>query len=110
MARYLLDEFVKGRLGSGFPWGIFLINVSGSLLIGVAVGLISAEFLPEWARPLMIVVGFLGGYTTFSTYSNDNLQLLTDGNLAAALSNTLGQVVLGLAAVYAGFAVARSLL
>lgn len=106
-ARYLLDELFKARLGADFPWGIFFINVTGSLLIGVAAGLISAGLLPEKAQPLL-VVGLLGGYTTFSTYSNDNLQLLTSGSPLAALLNALGQVILGVAAVYAGLLLARA--
>ena len=106
-ARYLLDELFKSRLQTDFPWGIFFINVTGSLLIGVAAGLISTGVLPEKAQPLL-VVGLLGGYTTFSTYSNDNLQLLTSGSPLAALLNALGQVVLGVAAVYAGLLLARA--
>ncbi len=106
--RYLLDEFAKAQLGSDFPWGIFIVNVSGSLLIGVVVGLISNEILPDWAQPL-VVVGVLGGYTTFSTYSQDNLQLLMAGNPGAALLNALGQVILGIVAVYLGLLLTRGL-
>ena len=107
-ARYLLDEFTKAQLGSDFPWGTFIINVSGSLLIGVVAGLISNEILPGWAQPLF-VVGVLGGYTTFSTYSQDNLELLMAGNFGAALLNALGQVILGLAGVYVGLLFFRGL-
>ena len=107
-ARYLLDEFAKAQLASDFPWGIFIVNVSGSLLIGAVVGLISNEILPDWAQPL-VVVGVLGGYTTFSTYSQDNLQLLMAGNPGGALLNALGQVILGIAAVYLGLLLTRGL-
>ncbi len=74
----------------------------------MAVGLISNEILPEWAQPL-VVVGVLGGYTTFSTYSQDNLQLLMADNPGAALLNALGQVILGIVTVYLGLLVTRGL-
>ena len=108
VARSLLNDFVQARLGPDFPWGTFVINVSGSLVIGVAAVLISSEILPAYARPLL-VVGFLGGYTTFSTYSNETLQLLESGQFGTATLNALGQVVLGLVAVYLGVVLARSL-
>ncbi len=106
VARYVADNFIGARLGTGFPWGIFIVNVSGSFLIGVVSALVGSR-LPGWAGPLL-VVGFLGGYTTFSTYSNDNLKLVMSGELGAAAANALGQVALGLIAVYLGLVVARA--
>ena len=84
---------------SGFPWGTFIVNVSGSFLIGVVLSFVGGGLLPAGARPFL-AVGVLGGYTTFSTYTHETLQLIQDGELGAAAFNTLGQVVAGLIAVY----------
>src|SRR5215210_5121566 len=100
-ARYLVGAFIANHFGPDFPWGTFIVNVSGSFLIGVVLGLVGGGILPTEARPLL-AVGLLGGYTTFSTYSHESLQLIQDGELWALALNTLGQVVLGLVAVYLG--------
>lgn len=107
-SRYLLGGWIQGRLGPDFPWGTFIVNVSGSLLIGVVLGLVDRGTLSAEAR-LFLAVGILGGYTTFSTFSYETLQLLADGNLAATLLNALGQFALGLVSVYLGLVAARLL-
>ncbi len=106
--RYLLGMWVQTRLGSDFPWGTFAINTSGSFLIGLVLGLVDTGMLSAEAR-LFLAVGVLGGYTTFSTFSYETLELLGDGNIQAFLFNALGQIVAGLLAVYLGLALSRSL-
>ncbi len=105
-ARYLLNGFVQGRMGSHFPWGTILVNVTGSLFIGFILGLFQSGDISSEAR-LFFAVGLLGGYTTFSTFSYDTLGLLANGTLAPVLLNTLGQVIAGLMAVYLGLVIAR---
>lgn len=105
-ARYLLGMWIQTRLGSDFPWGTFIINVTGSFLIGVVLGLVNAGTLSAEAR-LFLAVGVLGGYTTFSTFSYETLELLGDGNIQAFLFNALGQLVAGLFAVYLGIVLSR---
>ena len=107
-ARYLVGAFVANRYGPDFPWGNFIVNVSGSFLIGVILSLIGGGLLPAGTR-LFLAVGVMGGYTTFSTYSHESLQLIQDGQLGVVVLNTLGQVALGLAAVYFGVVLARAL-
>ncbi len=108
VARYLLSTWIQGRVGPGFPWGTFAINVSGSFLIGVILGLVERGALSSQAR-LFLAVGLLGGYTTFSSFSYENVQIVDTGDLGSLLLNAGGQVLLGLAAAYLGVIVARLL-
>lgn len=105
-SRYLLSNWIQSRLGATFPWGTFVINVSGSFLIGIVLGLVSGGRLSSEAR-LFLAVGILGGYTTFSTFSYETLQLISNGDLGAILLYTVVQVIAGLAAVYLGIVLAR---
>ncbi len=105
MARHGLNHVVHQRsLASVFPLGIFLINVLGSIAIGLVAGLMASGRL-HWAYPArtFVVVGILGGFTTFSSFSLDTLALARDGHVAMALWNVAGQVGLSLVGVWAGF-------
>ena len=106
--RYLIGAWVMAHLGPDFPWGTFIINVSGSFLIGVVLALVQGGVLPSGAR-LFVAVGILGGYTTFSTYGYETMGLISDGDLRGALLNALGQVLAGLTAVYFGVVIGRVL-
>jgi CrcB protein len=105
MARHGLNHVIHQRaLSSTFPTGIFLINVSGSILIGVLAGLLASGrmHLGIEARTFLIV-GVLGGFTTFSSFSFDTLALIRDGHQMQALWNVAGQVGLSLVGVWIGF-------
>jgi CrcB protein len=103
-----VGAFVANRFGPDFPWGTFIVNVSGSFLIGVILSLVGGGQLPAGAR-LFLAVGVMGGYTTFSTYSNETLQLVQGGEVGAAMFNALGQVVAGFIGVYLGVVLGRVL-
>lgn len=107
-ARYLVGVFIANRFGPDFPWGTFIVNVSGSFLIGVILSLVGGGQLPPGAR-FFLAVGVMGGYTTFSTYSHETLQLIQGGEFGAATFNTLGQVATGLVGVYLGVVLGRAL-
>jgi len=107
-ARYLVGAFVANRFGPDFPWGTFIVNVSGSFFIGVILSFVGGGLLPAGARPFL-AVGIMGGYTTFSTYSNETLQLVQGGEVGAAMFNALGQVVAGFIGVYLGVVLGRVL-
>lgn len=90
--RFVVDGLVKDRLGSAYPWGTTVINVSGSFALGVLTGLaLQAVVTPEWKA--VLGTGLLGGYTTFSTASVETVRLLTAGRRGAAVANGLGMLV-----------------
>ena len=88
-------------MGSEFPYGTLVINVSGSLVIGLLYALIERQGAPDWVRPL-IIVGFLGAYTTFSTFSLETLALAERGAWIAAVAYVAGSVAAALTAVWLG--------
>ena len=100
-ARFLLGGWVMDRMGSEFPSGTLLINVSGSLVIGLLYALMERQGAPDWVRPL-IMVGFLGAYTTFSTFSLETLALAERGAWIAAVVYVAGSVAAALTAVWLG--------
>lgn len=106
VARYLIGGWLASLLGPDFPWGTVFVNVTGSFVIGVVLVLVQGGALPAGARPF-VAVGILGGYTTFSTYSYETLELMTDGNYGVAVINVFVQLVLGLIGVYLGVVLGR---
>lgn len=109
MSRYAVDVFVTQRLGGFFPFGTLLINVSGSFILGLlfALAMERGVLSPELRPPL--IIGFLGAYTTFSTWMLQSWALIEQGAWISAGVNLLGSVVLGLVAVVAGLALGRAL-
>lgn len=103
VARFVLDGVIRARVSSALPVGTMLINISGSLLLGVVTGLVLAAALPP-AWTLVCGTGFLGGYTTFSTASSETVRLLQADRPTAALLSGAGTAVTALAAAGAGLA------
>lgn len=108
-ARYLLGGWVAERLGPSFPYGTFVINVTGSLVIGLFLSLITERFSAPPGLRLFFAIGFLGAYTTFSTFTFESLALFEARAYAAALANVFGSVAVGLFAVGLGAAIGRAL-
>lgn len=108
-ARYWLGTWISEKLGSAFPFGTLIINVTGSFLIGLFMTLATERFLidPRWR--FLVVVGFLGAYTTFSTFSYESFNLLSKGQLWPGLFNLFGSSLLGLAAVGFGVYLGKTL-
>lgn len=105
-SRYLIGGWIQTQFGSLFPWGTFIVNVSGSLLIGIVIGFADKGILSTNAR-LFLTTGILGGYTTFSTFSFETMSLFISGGKGMALLNTVGQTFIGLIAAYTGFVLIR---
>ncbi len=109
LSRYGLDRAVERRTSSVFPWSTFVINVTGCLAIGVVVAaLVDRHHTPAWLR-IGLVVGVLGGYTTFSTFAQESLDLVDTRDLGIALVYMLASVATGLVAVYFGTRLGRAL-
>jgi len=106
MARGFVATWVQQRIHSEFPWGTFIINASGSLLLGFVATLIAEKVLNQPnARPF-IAIGFIGAYTTFSTFEYETFKL---GPSLVALGNIVGSVVVGYACVFIGARIAQLL-
>ena len=107
VARYLVAIGSGKIFGINFPWGILIINVTGSFLIGVFVGLFATKWdLPQSVR-IFLTVGICGGYTTFSTFSLDSYYLMERGQLLMTLAYIVGSVVLSICALVGGLYLTR---
>ena len=105
--RYAIDRAVIAYMGPTV-FGIFLINITGSFLLGVFATAYDAGEWPVSTR-FLIAVGFLGSYTTFSTLTVSSIQLADGGDFARAALNIVGSIVVGLAAAFVGILVGRAL-
>jgi CrcB protein len=107
LSRYEVGSWVQLRFGqSGFPWGTFVINASGSFILGLIATLLSVRLLhsPNW-RPF-VTIGFIGAYTTFSTFEYETAQL---GSSWQALLNLIGSVIVGYGCVWIGIRLAYAI-
>ncbi len=107
--RFGLAAWVGQRWGRSFPLGTFVINVSGSFLIGLLMTLMAERFLENPELRLLLVVGGLGGYTTFSTFQYETGKLVADGELVYAALNIVLSVLLGFVALKLGEVIARGI-
>lgn len=105
VARYGLAGWVQTRAGFHFPWGTLAVNILGSALIGASLRYLEAAPAPAEIRAL-VAVGVLGAFTTFSTFSYETVGLLEEGAFGRALGYSLGSLLLGIVAVYAGMSAA----
>lgn len=102
--RYLTNRVIQARLGTGFPWGTFTVNVVGSMLLGFLAGLPSSA--PVTA---LLGTGFCGALTTYSTFSFETLRLAQNGARLAAVCNVVASVLAGLGAAGCGLLLAQAI-
>jgi CrcB protein len=108
LARYGVEGAITRRVAA-FPWGTFVVNVSGSFALGFVVTLLGERLaVASWLRAAL-AIGFLGAYTTFSTLSLESYRLLESRSYGLAGANLLGSVVAGLVALYGGVVLGRAL-
>lgn len=108
-ARYLVGLYLAERLGAAFPYGTLVVNVSGSLAIGFFLTLVAERLTVDPLWRLFFATGFLGAYTTFSTYTFEAAQLLRTGEFGPGLLYLFGSVAAGMVGVVAGILAAERL-
>ncbi len=108
-ARYWLGGWVSNRWGTAFPYATFVINVSGSFVLGLFMATVTGRFIvhPNWR--LIIAIGFVGAYTTFSTFEYETMGLMEVGSVRRALLNAVGSLVAGFIAVWLGARIGQRL-
>jgi fluoride exporter len=109
IARFWLGSYITYRMGARFPYGTFVINISGSFLIGLVVTLLAEG--AHWSSNLLylIPIGFIGAYTTFSTFELEAFRSVRNGDLLLALLNVILSVAVGFIAVWLGVIAGRTL-
>ncbi|MBW6472945.1 MAG: fluoride efflux transporter CrcB [Anaerolineaceae bacterium] len=93
--RYWVGDWAAQRFGSSFPYGTLLINLSGSFLLGLIVSVNMENFIIDPRLRLLLTIGFLGSYTTFSTYAYESIAIISQGQWGLGLFNLLGSSLLG---------------
>jgi CrcB protein len=107
-ARYAVEAAARRLHGAGFPFGTMIVNASGSLVLGLVVGLAASGTFDDDARTVL-AIGFLGAYTTFSTYAYETVRLAENGASRAAVVYAIGSVLVAGAAAALGLAVTGAL-
>jgi CrcB protein len=105
--RYMVGKFLKTS-ASGFPWSTFSVNVLGSLLIGILMGVTLKNNSFSENQTLLLITGLCGGFTTFSAFAYENQVFLKEGDFTSFFIYTFGSIGLGLAAVFLGLFISKS--
>jgi fluoride exporter len=107
IARYQLAAMIQSRIPAGFPWGTFVVNVSGCFAMGVVTTLLSERMVvhPNWRY--LVPIGFIGAYTTFSTFELETFRAIGDGAWWIGGLNAAGSLTAGYVALWAGLLLAR---
>lgn len=107
--RHVIGDLIVGRWGGAFPWHTFAINISGAFLLGALMVLTEQQEAAPSTMRLLLGVGVLGGFTTFSTLSFESVALMAQGRWAAGAFNMFGSAAVGIVAAIAGMAAGRSI-
>ncbi|MCU0470275.1 MAG: fluoride efflux transporter CrcB [Arcicella sp.] len=107
LTRFSLSKLIQENLDKHFPLGTLGVNVLASIILGLFVGLVEAKSLTNPNYKALIAIGFCGGFSTFSTFSNDTLQLIQNNRVSEALLNILLNVVLCILATFGGITLAK---
>lgn len=107
--RFWLGSYICNKMGSRFPYGTFVINITGSFLVGLVFALLTVktEWSPNWRY--LIPIGFIGGYTTFSSFEYETLRTMQDGQIGLGLLYVAASVVVGFVAVWGGMIAGRAI-
>ncbi len=105
--RYLLSTLMKSACGQGFPWGTLMVNLLGCFLFGMLFAVFGKSSATDNTLYLLLTTGVCGGFTTFSTFANESVQMLQQGNTWGFVGYVATSVVAGLALIALGYGVAR---
>jgi fluoride exporter len=107
--RFWVASYIGQRMGTRFPYGTFIINITGSFLVGLVMTVLSEKInlSPNWRY--LIPIGFIGGYTTFSTFEYETLRAIQDGQLTIATLNVVLSVLVGFLMVWTGVIVGKAI-
>ena len=108
-ARYMVGLWAGDKLGVAFPYGTTIVNITGALMLGFILELSTDRLLASPEARLLVATGFLGSYTTFSTYMVESVNLMRQGSLFLGVANVAGEAVLGLVFAVIGIYLARTL-
>lgn len=109
VTRYVVSLWAAARLGTAFPYGTFIANVAGCFIIGIFMTIVTEKYIANVYWRLLITTGFLGGFTTFSSYSYETFKLLEASGINAAFNNIAANLVSGLFATWLGIKAVRFL-
>jgi CrcB protein len=109
IARYQLATMIQARVPVGFPWGTFIVNITGCLVMGVATTLLTDRLVvhPNWR--FLIPIGFIGAYTTFSTFEFETFRAITEGAWLIGALNVVASVLAGYVALWLGVTLTRAI-
>jgi CrcB protein len=107
--RFWLGTYIGGKMGTRFPYGTLVINITGSFLVGLAFAVLAVktQWSPNWRY--LIPIGFIGGYTTFSAFELETLRTIQDGQIGLGLVYVAASVVMGFVAVWGGMIAGRAI-
>jgi len=108
IARYGIDGLIAQKSGASFPWGTFVVNITGSFVLGILFALLveGRVAVAPWIRTAA-TVGLIGAYTTFSTLTLETFRLVEDGSYLLGIANAVGSLTIGLVALYVGVVLGR---
>jgi|TARA_B110000483_G_scaffold235957_1_gene308299 CrcB protein len=101
--RFLISQYISKKIESGIPWGTFVVNILGSLLLGATIGFFHKINLSSSQYVVFFTIGFCGGFTTFSTFTMENMLLLKNGDWTLVFIYSLTSVIIGVLAAFGGF-------
>jgi fluoride exporter len=107
--RFWVGSYIGSRMGSRFPYGTLVVNITGSFLVGLVFALLTAktQWSPNWRY--LIPIGFIGGYTTFSSFEYETLRTMQDGQVGLGLLYVATSVIVGFIAVWGGMVAGRAI-